>query len=276
MGPDRKRHRDRFRELPATGCLLLPSAEVNSEVEGAPIVNRATPLERQQVNVHGPNTGTFWHRVRFDIVAGQAAPATRHVIDFGAGSGLLGVWLANEHPEIPYSFIELSPMLEGELERRFGVAARYPIDAPIAKNSVVAILDVIEHIDDDAAALRRLADRMEPGAQVVVTVPALPWAFSSWDAELGHYRRYTRAQLRKVLSSCGFDVTECSYFFPELTVMLPVRKLRRRRRTAVDFPTLNPTVDRLAYAISSTTCRMRRVWPFGSSLVAVASRSAVV
>ena len=166
-------------------------------------------------------------------------------------------------------------MLDGELERRFGVAARYPIDATIDKNSVVAILDVIEHIEDDAAALRSLADRMEPGAQVVVTVPAMPWAFSSWDTELGHFRRYTRAQLRTVLSSSGFDVTECSYFFPELTVMLPVRKLRRKR-AAVDFPTLNPTVDRLAYAISSTTCRVRRAWPFGSSLVAVASRSVVV
>jgi hypothetical protein len=249
---------------------------VNPETDGASLVDQPTPLERQQVNVHAPQASTFWHHVRFDIVASVVADSSAtQVVDFGAGSGMLGIWLSQRSPEIGYSFSELSPILDAELERRFGASARLSLDATIPRTSVVALLDVIEHIEDDAEALEALAARMEPGTSVVVTVPAMPWAFSSWDTELGHFRRYTRAQLRAVLEKAGFDVTECSYLFPELTVMLPVRKLRRTKRSAVDFPALAPTVNRVAYAVSSTSSRARRVWPFGSSLVAVASRSAV-
>ena len=249
---------------------------VKPETHGAPIVDQPTPLERQQVNVHEPQASTFWHHVRFDIVAHAVANSSAaHVVDFGAGSGMLGIWMSQRHPDVDYSFIELSPMLDAELERRFGASARFPPDAMIPGSSVVALLDVIEHIEDDAEVLKALAARMEPGTSVVVTVPAMPWAFSSWDAALGHHRRYTRAQLRAVLETVGFEVTECSYLFPELTVMLPVRKLRRTKRSAVDFPTLAPTVNRIAYAVSSTSSRARRAWPFGSSLVAVANRSAV-
>jgi hypothetical protein len=248
---------------------------VKPETDAASPAETPTPLERQQVNVHTPQASTFWHHVRFDIVAAVvAATSSTHVVDFGAGSGMLGIWLSERHPEIRYSYSELSPLLDAELERRFGAAARFPPDAAISPSTCVALLDVIEHIEDDAMALETLAARMEPGASLVVTVPAMPWAFSSWDSELGHYRRYTRSQLRATLEAAGFDVRECSYLFPELTVMLPVRKLRRTKRSAVDFPALAPSVNRVAYAVSSTSSRARRVWPFGSSLVAVASRRA--
>ena len=232
-----------------------------------------SPLERQQVNVHTPAAHTFWHWVRFDVVASTVDLfGAAQVVDIGAGSGMLGLWLETEHPDVGYRFDELSPLLDAELERRFGSSARFPADAEIPRNSVVAMLDVIEHIEDDRAALTSLSARMTPGSALVVTVPAMPWAFSSWDAELGHHRRYSRTQLGKLLESTGFDVAECSYLFPELTVMLPVRKLRRTERTAVDFPTLSPTVNRIGYAISSTSSRLRRYWPIGSSLVAIAVR----
>lgn len=264
-----------FPHCPAVWVLLVAFRRVKPETDAASVVDQPTPLERQQVNVHEPQASTFWHHVRFDIVAAAVTDSSAgHVVDFGAGSGMLGIWMSQRHPDIDYSYIELSPMLDAELERRFGAPARFPLDATIPRSSVVALLDVIEHIEDDAKVLEALSARMEPGTPLVVTVPAMPWAFSSWDTELGHFRRYTRAQLRAVLETAGFDVTECSYLFPELSVMLPVRKLRRTKRSAVDFPTLAPTVNRIAYAVSSTSSRARRAWPFGSSLVAVANRSA--
>jgi Methyltransferase domain len=238
-------------------------------------VHEPSPLERQQVNVNAPHAHTFWHWVRFDIVASvvERAGATQ-VVDVGAGSGMLGTWLAAQHPQVDYRFDEISPLLEADLIRRFGDAARYPPDESIDRSNVVSLLDVIEHIEDDRTALAGLAERMAVGSSLVVTVPAMPWAFSSWDSELGHYRRYSRRQLRDLLRSTGFDVAECSYLFPELTVLLPIRKLRRAKRNAVDFPTLSPTVNRIGYTVSSLSSRCRRLWPFGSSLVAVATVTA--
>jgi hypothetical protein len=54
--------------------------------------------------------------------------------------------------------------------------------------------------------------------------------------------------------------------------MLPVRKLRRSQRTDVDFPQLGDRMNRLGYRVSHLTARFRRVWPAGTSVVAVATK----
>lgn len=51
-------------------------------------------------------------------------------------------------------------------------------------------IDVIEHIEDDAAEIRRAADRLEPGGSLVVLCPAHQFFFSDFDRSIGHYRRY--------------------------------------------------------------------------------------
>ena len=57
---------------------------------------------------------------------------------------------------------------------------------------MVAILDVIEHIDEDVAGMRALAGKMKPGAKMLITVPAFPWMWSAHDVVNHHKRRYTR------------------------------------------------------------------------------------
>jgi hypothetical protein len=113
---------------------------------------------------------------------------------------------------------------------------------------------------------------MSPGGTLVVTVPALQWAYSSWDRELGHFRRYSRRQLADVLGGAGFRVDECNYLFPEMLVMLPIRKIRPGRRSDVDFPQLGPAMNRIGLTVSSVTARLRRWWPAGTSVIAVATK----
>src|SRR5262245_15438796 len=59
----------------------------------------------------------------------------------------------------------------------------------------VLALDVIEHLDDDRAALERLVQLTNPCGALVVSVPALPEMFSEFDSIQGHRRRYTRETL---------------------------------------------------------------------------------
>jgi len=232
-------------------------------------------LERQQLQVNDPAAHTFWHWVRFALVAEVAGSRNAvEIFDIGAGSGMLGDWMKSEAPSLDYRFSELSEPLDQALGDRFGDRARFPADDTISSSTVVAMLDVLEHIEDDASAMVDLAERMQPGTTIVVTVPAMQWAFSSWDAELGHFRRYSRLQLRSVLTDAGLVVESSNYLFPELLVMLPVRKLRRGQRDDVDFPQLSPFVNRIGYWVSSTTARFRRWWPVGTSVIAVASKPA--
>jgi hypothetical protein len=100
----------------------------------------------------------------------------------------------------------------------------------------------------------------------------MQWAFSSWDTELGHHRRYSRRRLRDDLTAAGFEVRSVSYLFPELFPLLLVRRLRRAPRDQVDFPELSRTVDAIGHAVARATTSTRRLWPFGTSVVAVATR----
>ena len=90
-----------------------------------------------------------------------------------------------------------------------------PAATALAEADLVTLLDVIEHIEDDHGFLAEIADAMRPGAQLVVTVPALPQLWSPWDEELGHHRRYTKQTLCAVPQGVPLVVDEVSYLFPE-------------------------------------------------------------
>jgi SAM-dependent methyltransferase len=76
----------------------------------------------------------------------------------------------------------------------------------------VVSCNVLEHIDDDVAALRQMAAQLRPGGKVVVFVPAGPVAFGRLDRELGHYRRYTRRSLRAAMRAAGLSWQGGEYF----------------------------------------------------------------
>jgi Methyltransferase domain len=212
--------------------------------------------------------------VRFELVAREASAAgCDRVLDFGAGSGLLGDHLRANHPGLSYSFTETSPVLRAHLVNRFGRDADDTSGERIPARTMVVMLDVLEHIEDDVAALVALHHRMQPGCRLVVTVPAMPWAYSTWDVALGHFRRYTRAQVADRLRHAGFSAATSAYLFPELSPLLLARRLRRAQRTDADFPQLGRFADALGYRIASLTTAARRLWPFGTSVVAVATRT---
>ena len=221
--------------------------------------------------VADPRQQTFWHRVRFELTTSLAL---RHrsavLLDLGAGSGLLGDHVVHHAPTLDYRFEELSPLLDDLLTERFGRHRRSEAGNPIGADTTVAMLDVLEHIDDDLAALVGLRSRMALDAQLIVTVPALQWAFSEWDVALGHHRRYSRRSLRRVLEQAGFRVDAVSYLFPELLPLLPVRKIRTAPRDDVDFPQLGRGANAIGRAVSTVTTRLRRIWPAGTSVIAIA------
>ncbi len=86
------------------------------------------------------------------------------------------------------------------------------------------MLDVLEHIEDDAGVLRALHTRMSTGGALLLTVPALRILWSSEDEMAGHFRRYHLPNLCKLLEKSGFQVIYGTYFFGFL--FLPVLLVR--------------------------------------------------
>jgi SAM-dependent methyltransferase len=67
-------------------------------------------------------------------------------------------------------------------------------------------LNVLEHIEDDGAALARMASVLTPGGVIVLIVPAFASLYGPIDRNLGHYRRYSRGSMRRLAAELGLGI----------------------------------------------------------------------
>lgn len=76
----------------------------------------------------------------------------------------------------------------------------------------VVCLNVVEHVEDDAGALRNIYNALADRGRAIILVPCGPWLYGSLDEVLGHCRRYTRDQLIAVAQKAGFSVEQVLKF----------------------------------------------------------------
>jgi SAM-dependent methyltransferase len=85
------------------------------------------------------------------------------------------------------------------------------------KADTVVCVNVLEHIEDDKSAIENFAGLLEPGGRFIVFAPAIPWIYGKIDMRLGHFRRYTKDGLLKLLKDSHMEVERVRYFnFPGL------------------------------------------------------------
>jgi len=90
---------------------------------------------------------------------------------------------------------------------------------------------VLEHIEDDAGAVKEWAARLRPGGWLLLSVPAHQRRFGPWDELVGHFRRYDPAAMTTLLANCGFtDIAIRQYGFPLGFVLETGRNAVGRRR----------------------------------------------
>jgi len=144
-------------------------------------------------------------------------------LDAGAGAGSMALRLAGLGYRV--TAVDGSPAFVRRLEGLLAAApggphralegdlTRLPVDDDAA--DVVVCAEVLEHLDDDAAAARELRRVLRPGGLLVVTVPAGPERFDWTDRWAGHRRRYRPEQLRALLAGAGLrDVEVRAWGFP--------------------------------------------------------------
>ena len=88
----------------------------------------------------------------------------------------------------------------------------YLVNVDAESRDSVVMVNVLEHVKDDGAALSGIFRLLRPGGHLLAFVPALPWLFSAMDVALGHYRRYRKGPLIRLAESAGFEVVSARYF----------------------------------------------------------------
>ena len=123
-----------------------------------------------------------------------------HVLEVGAGIGANLPAFARLRFR-RWTCLEPDPDLALRLRSSLPDASRYEAvtgtleDLPFRRFDAILYIDVLEHIEDDGAELRRAAAHLNSGGCLIVLAPAHPWLFTAFDASIGHFRRYTRESL---------------------------------------------------------------------------------
>jgi glycosyltransferase involved in cell wall biosynthesis len=181
-----------------------------------------------------PLTPNAW--LRYDVVARMLPAGVRDVLEVGCGQGALGVRLAQHYD---YLGLEPDPASCAVAERRIKAAGRgevrnIRVDAlGPGQFDLVCAFEVLEHIDDDAAAVRQWAAQLRPGGWLMLSVPAHQRRYGAADELVGHFRRYDPEAMAALLASCGLtDIEIRQYGFPLGYALEAGRNLIGRRRLA--------------------------------------------
>jgi len=223
----------------------------------------------------------WWFRGRLAVIRAslrRALPARRvRLLELGCGSGNVLAALGEFGEAVGMDAHEdlTAAARAAGLDVRVG---HLPDDlgVPPGWAEVVLLLDVIEHVDDDVAALRAARAAVGEGGLLVVTVPAYQWLWSGHDEVLGHRRRYTAAGLRAAVERAGFEVLRVSYFntllFPLLAAVRGWKRLRGDRGHDLRRPTA--PLNRLLEGVFAFERHLvpRLPLPFGASLLLIGRR----
>jgi SAM-dependent methyltransferase len=186
-------------------------------------------------------TAMAW--LRWDAVDREVRRSSpRSILEVGSGQGAVGARLARRGR---YTGVEVDPdsarvarlRIEPHGQLLEGGVEVLPADLRV---DLVCSFEVLEHIEDDAGALRAWRDHLADGGRLLLSVPAHPQRFGPSDELVGHHRRYSRADLERVVSEAGFAVEEVrSYGFGMGHLLERVRNalIERSGATSADVGT---------------------------------------
>jgi len=204
-------------------------------------------------------------------------PANARVLEIGCGTGH-NLAMLGEFGEV--DALELDDEARAVAEKRLGrsvMSAPLPELAGVQRKNydLIGAFDVVEHIEDDSAALASIAERLKPGGKLVVTVPAHQWMWSAHDVVNHHKRRYSSRALRKLFEGSPLKLEAIGYFnsllFPVAVAERLSSKLRGKDVADLTLPPafLNAALEKVFAAERYLVGRLPL--PPGLSLFAVAS-----
>ena len=136
----------------------------------------------------------------------------------------------------------------------------------------IIMVNVLEHIEDDGAAIKALHRVLKPGGHLLLFVPALQYLYSELDREHGHFRRYHLAPLEYKLNVHGFKIQDSRYF--DIVGVFPWWLINTLGKKTEFNPAMAKFYDR--YFIPVTKFLERFISrPFGKNIIIIARRAAI-
>jgi hypothetical protein len=151
-----------------------------------------------------PRYNSFIGKLFFNNLGGQ-----NKIVEFGAGTGTLST-IYKQLTGVTPVCVEVDRNLQEVLTER-GFQVFDDLEKIEGKVGGVFSSNVLEHIQDDEAALLDICKVMDEGAPLLLYLPAFMCLFSGLDKSVGHFRRYEKSDLILKLEKSGFKVTKVHY-----------------------------------------------------------------
>lgn len=154
-------------------------------------------------------------RILADLIAREVdLPEGARILEIGCGTG--------HNFEMLRRFgrldaVEVDDAARALSSRRLGHEvsdSRLPALAGIPDRAyhLIALLDVLEHVDDRPESLASIATKLAPGGRILITVPAYQWLWSAHDVAHHHKLRYSKKGLRRDAEAAGLEVRKIGFF----------------------------------------------------------------
>lgn len=177
-------------------------------------------MERQVYDRMAELADVHWwyvarRRVLAELIRREVRPpAGARILEIGCGTGH-NLAMLRAFGEV--EGVEVDMEARGLAEARLGQpVSPAPLPGlggiPERAYDLVAALDVIEHVEDDSAAMAGIAGRLKPGGKLLMTVPAHQWMWSAHDDANHHKRRYSKRALRRLLEASPLTIEKIGYF----------------------------------------------------------------
>ncbi len=165
---------------------------------------------------------SFWYLHRNEAILSlyqKYINNEKQFFDIGGGNGIVAKYLQDAGIDV----VLVEPYLEGvekALQRGVKNVMHKKLEELSTAIAHAGMFDVLEHLEDDKAVLKQLSITQAAGGFIIITVPASNALWSSTDINLGHFRRYSVADLKLKTEAAGYTVLQCSYFFSMLWLPL--------------------------------------------------------
>lgn len=224
---------------------------------------------------------SWWSRARNTMI-GRAfrrhVPSNARVLEVGCGTGIVTAHLRSLGWEV--TGVELGRPTRGLHAAEHLLLGTDVFDLPLDQRTgygVLALFDVLEHLEDPAGFLRRLLLHYPNAHTVIITVPARQELWTSFDEHYGHHRRYDLAMVRTLFATAGLTPVSVRYFFHTLYPAIAVNNLLRGRKRNIRFaapaPGLSSTLNAAVAACFAAEAALLPGALPGSSIIAVARRA---
>jgi len=206
-----------------------------------------------------------------------------NILEIGCGTGFVLNNTRNSYPSARLSGSDIFTEGLYYAKQRVPTASFFQMDAchiPYRDEfDLICSFDVLEHIDDDQAALVQMYQACQSGGGLMLTVPQHRWLWSSTDDYAHHKRRYTREELVARVNKAGFRVEYATSFVSLLLPVMMVSRLLQKSGDADDQMDAGFKIGKLVNRLLLSVMKVERglislglTFPVGGSLLLVARK----